>query len=68
MANRWISCLKEPPVSQLKEDVLVFSFLLGTWQEIKPLSEGVGDIVRLDKHSARLAPGDYRIILEQEDM
>ena len=68
MANRWISCLKEPPVSQLKEDVLEFSFLLGTWQEIKPLSQGVGDIVRLDEHSARLAPGDYRIILEMKNM
>jgi hypothetical protein len=68
MANRWISCLKEPPVSQLKEDWLDFSFSLGPWREIKAVSGGADCIALLGNHSARLAPGDYRIILEQMEM
>ena len=65
MANRWISCLKEPPISQLKEDMLEFRFSLGTWRGVQALSGRSDGIVVLDDHSARLEPGDYLIVLEQ---
>ncbi|MBO4649079.1 MAG: hypothetical protein J5806_13085 [Lentisphaeria bacterium] len=65
MANRWISCLTEPPVSQLREDMLEFRFTLAPWRKIAPLGNDEAEIPLLDECSARLAPGDYRIVLSK---
>ena len=62
MANRWVSCLKEPPVSLLREDTLLFSLMLAPWRKITDLS-GNTEYAMTDEHSARLAPGSYRIFL-----
>lgn len=62
MANRWVSCLKEPPVSQLREDTLLFSFTLAPWKKITDLS-GSTEFERTKEGSVRLAPGDYKIKL-----
>ena len=66
MANRWISCIKEPPVSQLLETRLEFSFTLAPWKEIIPLSGIPAEIPLSGIDSARLLPGDYRIILQSK--
>ena len=66
MANRWISCIKEPPVSQLLETRLEFSFTLAPWKEIIPLSGIPAEIPLNGIDSARLLPGDYRIILQSK--
>jgi len=65
MANRWISCLTEPPVSQLREDMLEFRFMLAPWRKITPFGNDEAEIPLLDECSARLAPGDYRIVLSK---
>ncbi|MBO4303153.1 MAG: hypothetical protein J6A21_01065 [Lentisphaeria bacterium] len=62
MANRWISCLKEPPVSQLKEEALLFRFSLASWKKITDPS-GKKEFEKVDDCSARLLPGSYRIFL-----
>jgi len=62
MANRWVSCLREPPVSQLREDALEFRFTLAPWRKITDLS-GSTEYERTDEGSVRLEPGDYKIIL-----
>ena len=62
MANRWVSCLREPPVSQLREDTLQFSFTLAPWKSITDLS-GSTEYERTEEGSVRLAPGDYKIKL-----
>ncbi|MBQ7179489.1 MAG: hypothetical protein IJS08_18875, partial [Victivallales bacterium] len=62
MANRWVSCLKEAPVSLLREDTLLFSLMLAPWRKITDLS-GNTEYAMTDEHSARLAPGSYRIFL-----
>ena len=64
MANRWISCLKEPPVSLLKEDWLEFRFALAPWRKICKLDDEQTEFPLLDDCSAKLAPGDYRIFLK----
>ena len=63
MANRWVSCLNEPPVSQLREDLLDFRFSLAPWRKISPLGGNIPGIPLQDEYSARLLPGDYRIEL-----
>ncbi|MBR5079292.1 MAG: hypothetical protein IKX30_11185 [Victivallales bacterium] len=65
MANRWISCLKEPPVSQLREDMLDFSFFLSPLQKVTSLSMQE-DFPLKDNHSACLPPGDYLLTLDIE--
>ena len=60
MANRWVSCLREPPVSLLREDTLLFSLMLAPWRKITDLSGNI-EYAMTDEHSARLAPGSYRI-------
>ena len=60
MANRWISCLKEPPVSQLREDSLSFRFLLAPKWRITDMNR-TQDYPIID-NSATLPPGDYRIM------
>ena len=62
MANRWVSCLKEPPVSLLREDTLSFSFTLAPWKKITDLS-GNTEYTRAEDGSVRLAPGEYKINL-----
>lgn len=62
MANRWISCLKEPPVSLLREDTLQFSFMLAPWKKITDQS-GNTEYARTDDNAVRLRPGSYRIML-----
>lgn len=62
MANRWVSCLKEPPVSQLREDALEFRFTLAPWKKITDLS-GSTEYERTEDGSVHLAPGDYKIKL-----
>lgn len=53
---------KEPPVSQLREDTLQFSFTLAPWKSITDLS-GSTEYERTEEGSVRLAPGDYKIKL-----
>ncbi len=62
MANRWISCLKEPPVSQLREDELVFRFLLAPKWTITDIA-GTTVFPQTGDRAVRLHPGDYRILL-----
>ena len=63
MANRWISCLKEAPVSQLLEQVLTFRFTLGEIKEISSL-DTMETIRTTDSSSCDLYPGNYLITLE----
>lgn len=63
MANRWISCIKEPPISQLREDMLDFHFFLSTLQKVTSLSSQT-DFPLKDTHSVCLPPGDYLITLD----
>ena len=63
MANRWISCIKEPPVSQLKETLLNFRFSLAPWKKITALSGNQAEIPVTGTDSAALMPGDYLITL-----
>ena len=65
MANRWISCLKEQPVSQLREDMLDFSFFLSPLQKVTSLSMQE-DFPLKDNHSACLPPRDYLLTLDIE--
>lgn len=62
MANRWVSCLKEAPVSQLLEERLVFSFSLEPWKKITDVS-GETEYTQESDGTVRLAPGTYRIRL-----
>ena len=62
MANRWISCLKEAPVSQLLEQVLTFRFSLGELEKVSSL--GTKETIQIsDSGSCELHPGDYLITL-----
>ena len=62
MANRWISCLKEPPVSQLLEQVLTFRFSLGELENIVSLD--TKETIQIsDPESCELHPGNYLITL-----
>ena len=63
MANRWISCLKEPPVSQLIENRLEFSFFLSTLQKVTSMSTQM-DFPLNDAHCIFLPPGDYLLTLD----
>ena len=63
MANRWVSCLKEPPVSQLLEEELVFRFLLAPKWMVTDIA-GTTEYPHTSEHTVRLQPGDYRILLK----
>ena len=62
MANRWISCLKEAPVSQLLEQVLTFRFSLGELKNVSSLD--TKETIHIsDPECCELHPGDYLITL-----
>ena len=63
MANRWISCIKEAPVSQLLEEELTFRFNLETNCKITDLS-GNTLVTQTAENTVSLPPGDYRILLK----
>ena len=63
MANRWISCIKEAPVSQLREEAMTFSFLLKTNWSVTDMS-GSTDFPKTAENTVSLLPGDYRILLK----
>ena len=62
MANRWISCLKEAPVSQLLEQLLTFRFSLGELKNVSSLD--TKETIHISNSSScELHPGDYLITL-----
>ena len=62
MANRWVSCLKESPVSQLLEEKLTFRFLLETNWRVTDMS-GATEFPQTAENTVSLLPGNYRILL-----
>ena len=60
MANRWISCLKEGPVSQLMEQKVTFRFSLGNLESVTSL-DTTKNIVLSDPDRCELMPGIYLI-------
>ena len=65
MANRWISCIKEAPVSQLLEDMLEFSFFISPLQKVTSLSANK-DFPLKDMHTVNLPSGDYLLTLKAD--
>ena len=63
MANRWISCVKEAPVSQLLEQKVTFRFSLGNWESVTSL-DTMENIRLLDPESCELTPGTYLITIQ----
>jgi hypothetical protein len=63
MANRWISCLKEAPVSQLLEQKVTFCFSLGSWESVTSL-DTMENIRLLEPESCELMPGTYLITIQ----
>ena len=63
MANRWISCIKEPPVSQISDRAVEFTFKLAPCESITSVDGRIcGELT--ERGTRLLHPGDYRIKLK----
>ena len=63
MANRWVSCTKEPPVSQISDQAVEFAFKLAPVESITAVNGEVCCNVTAG-NKWMLHPGDYRIRLK----
>ena len=63
MANRWVSCTKEPPVSQISDRAVEFAFKLAPVESITAVNGEVCCNVTAG-NKWMLHPGDYRIRLK----
>ncbi len=63
MANRWVSCLKEAPVSQLLEQKLSFHFALGELESVSS-ADSMQTVKLSDQTGCEILPGSYLINLK----
>ena len=63
MANRWVSCLKEAPVSQLLEQKLSFHFALGEL-ESGSSADSMQTVKLSGQTGCEILPGSYLIDLK----
>ncbi len=62
MANRYVNCLKEPPVSRTMDRMVDFSFTLHPIQNCRRID---GETIRVDGGTIRIFPGRYRLTVNK---